>query len=93
MSSCLSYIRQYEVSVKQKEATGKTANQYLGSKIGQIRLAYEVVINNKTFVGKTYTESTKRVKSAQTVIKTLVDTDNEPIQSIVFGTKQSKKAQ
>ncbi|GAF55363.1 hypothetical protein JCM18901_1006 [Psychrobacter sp. JCM 18901] len=52
-----------------------------------------MVINNKTFVGKTYTESTKRVKSAQTVIKTLVDTDNEPIQSIVFGTKQSKKAQ
>ena len=91
LSSCLSYIRQYEASVKQKEATGKTANQYLGSKIGQIRLAYEVVINNKTFVGKTYTESTKRVKSAQTVIKTLVDTDNEPLQSIVFGTKQSKK--
>ena len=91
LSSCLSYIRQYEASVKQREATGKTANQYLGSKIGQIRLAYEVVINNKTFVGKTYTESTKRVKSAQTVIKTLVDTDNEPLQSIVFGTKQSKK--
>ena len=91
LSSCLSYIRQYEASVKQKEATGKTANQYLGSKIGQIRLAYEVVINNKTFVGKNYTESTKRVKSAQTVIKTLVDTDNEPLQSIVFGTKQLKK--
>lgn len=91
LSSCLSYIRQYEASVKQKEATGKTANQYLGSKIGQIRLAYEVVINNKTFVGKTYTESTKRVKSAQTVIKTLVDTDNEPLQRLVFGTKQSKK--
>jgi len=91
LSSCLSYIRQYEASVKQKEATGKTANQYLGSKIGQIRLAYEVVINNKTFVGKTYTESTKRVKSAQIVIKTVVSTDNEPLQSIVFGTKQSNK--
>ena len=64
LSSCLSHIRQYEASVKQKEATGKTANQYLASKIGQIRLAYEVAINNKTFVGKTYTGSTKRVKSA-----------------------------
>ena len=91
LSSCLSYIRQYEASVKQKEATGKTANQYLASKIGQIRLAYEVAINNKTFIGKTYTGSTKRVKSAQTVIKTLVSTDNEPLQRIVFGTKQSNK--
>jgi hypothetical protein len=91
LSSCLSYIRQYEASVKQEEATGKTANQYLGSKIGQIRLAYEVVINNKTFVGKTYTGSTKRVKSAQTVIKTVVSTDNEPLQRVVFGTKQSNK--
>ena len=91
LSSCLSYIRQYETSVKQEEATGETANQYLSSKIGQIRLAYEVAIDNKTFVGKTYTESTKRVKSVQTVIKTLVDTDNEPLQRIVFGTKQSNK--
>lgn len=91
LSSCLPHIRQYETSVKQEEATGETANQYLGSKIGQIRLAYEVAINNKTFVGKTYTGSTKRVKSAQTVIKTVVSTDNEPLQRIVFGTKQSRK--
>lgn len=91
LSSCLLHIRQYEASVKQEEATGKTANQYLGSKIGQIRLAYEVVIDNKAFIGKTYTENTKRVKSAQTVVKTVVDTDNEPLQRIVFGTKQSKK--
>ena len=91
LSSCLLHIRQYEASVKQEEATGKTANQYLGSKIGQIRLAYEVVIDNKAFIGKTYTENTKRVKSAQTVVKTVVNTDNEPLQRIVFGTKQSKK--
>ena len=91
LSSCLPYIRQYEASVKQEEATGETANQYLGSKIGQIRLAYEVAIHNKTFIGKTYTENTKRVKSAQTVIKIVVSTDNEPLQRIVFGTKQSKK--
>ena len=74
LTSCLLHIRQYEASVKQEEATGKTANQYLGSKVGQIRLAYEVAIDNKTFVGKTYTESTKRVKSAQTVIKKAVST-------------------
>ena len=91
LSSCLLHIRQDETSVKQEEATGKTANQYLGSKIGQVRLAYEVAIDNKTFVGKTYTENTKRVKSAQTVTKTVVSTDNELLQRILFSTKQSKK--
>lgn len=91
LSSCLPHIRQDEASVKQEEATGKTANQYLGSKIGQVRLAYEVAIDNKTFVGKTYTENAKRVKSAQTVKKTVVSTDNEPLQRILFSTKQSKK--
>ena len=91
LSSCLSYIRQYETSVKQEEATGETANQYLSSKIGQIRLAYEVAIDNKAFIGKTYTENTKRLKPTKTVIKIVVSTDNEPLQRIVFGTKQSKK--
>lgn len=91
LSSCLSYIRQYEASVKQEEATGKTANQYLGSKIGQIRLAYEVAIDNKAFIGKTYNESTKRVKLAQTITKTGAHIDGESLQKIVFGTKQSKK--
>ena len=87
LSSCLPYIRQYEASVKQEEATGETANQYLGSKIGQIRLAYEVAIHNKTFIGKTYNESTKRVKSAQTVTKKMAHIDGELLQRIVFGTK------
>ena len=91
LSSCLPYIRQYEANVKQEEATGETANQYLGSKIGQIRLAYEVAIDNKAFIGKTYTVDTKRVKSAQTVTKTVAHIDGEPLQRIVFGTKQSKK--
>jgi len=91
LSSCLPHIRQDEASVKQEEATGKTANQYLGSKIGQIRLAYEVAINNKTFVGKTYTKDTKRIKSAQTVTKTVAHIDGEPLQRIVFSKKQSKK--
>ncbi|MGO3640576.1 MAG: hypothetical protein ACTJFK_01300 [Psychrobacter sp.] len=91
LSSFLSHIRQYEASVKQEEATGETANQYLGSKIGQIRLAYEVAIDNKAFIGKTYTENTKRVKSAQTVTKTVAHIDGEPLQEILFSTKQSKK--
>lgn len=91
LSSCLPYIRQYEASVKQEEATGETANQYLASKIGQIRLAYEVAIDNKAFIGKTYNESTKRVKSAQTVTKKMAHIDGELLQRIVFGTKQSKK--
>jgi len=91
LSSCLSHIKQYEASVKQEEVTGKTANQYLASKIGQIRLAYEVVIDNKTFVSKTYTKNTKRLKSAHVVTKTVAHIDVEPLQRIVFGTKQSKK--
>ncbi|OXL24659.1 hypothetical protein [Psychrobacter sp. DAB_AL32B] len=91
LSSCLPYIRQYEANVKQEEATGETANQYLGSKIGQIRLAYEVAIDNKAFIGKTYTEDTKRVKSAQTVTKTVAHIDGESLQRILFSTKQSKK--
>ena len=91
LSSCLPYIRQYEANVKQEEATGETANQYLGSKIGQIRLAYEVAIDNKAFIGKTYTEDTKRVKSAQTVTKTVAHIDGELLQRILFSTKQSKK--
>ncbi|WP_299069724.1 hypothetical protein [uncultured Psychrobacter sp.] len=49
LSSCLSSIRKYEISVKQEEATGKAANQYLASKVGQIRLAYEVVINKPQY--------------------------------------------
>ena len=91
LSSCLSHIRQYEASVKQEEATGEKANQYLASKIGQIRLAYEVAIDNKAFIGKTYNESTKRVKSVQTVTKTVAHIDGEPLQRVVFCTKQSKK--
>lgn len=91
LSSCLPYIRQYEASVKQEEATGEKANQYLGSKIGQIRLAYEVAIDNKAFIGKTYNEDTKRVKLSQTVTKIVAHIDGEPLQRIVFGTKQSKK--
>lgn len=91
LSSCLPHIRQYEVSVKQEEATGETANQYLASKIGQIRLAYEVAIDNKAFIGKTYNESTKRIKSVQAVTKTVMHIDGEPLQRIVFGTKQSNK--
>ncbi|WP_351060076.1 hypothetical protein, partial [Psychrobacter sp. TB20-MNA-CIBAN-0197] len=83
LSSCLPYIRQYEASVKQEEATGEKANQYLGSKIGQIRLAYEVAIDNKAFIGKTYNEDTKRVKLSQTVTKIVAHIDGEPLQRIV----------
>ena len=91
LSSCLSAIRKYEVSVKQEEATGETADQYLGSKIGQIRLAYEVVINNKAFIGKTYDKSSRKLRQSQKVINTTVIIDGEPLQKKLFSTKQSKK--
>ena len=91
LSECLQYIRKYEAVIKQGEATGTITNQYLASKIGQIRLAYEVVINNKAFVGKTYDESAKRLKKAQRVINTKALIDGEPLQKKLFVMKQSKK--
>ncbi|MGP5174321.1 hypothetical protein [Psychrobacter immobilis] len=91
LSSCLSHIKQYEASVKQEEVTGKTANQYLASKVGQIRLAYEVVINNKAFIGKTYDKSAKRLKKSRKLINTTTLIDGEPLQEKLFSTKQSKK--
>ena len=92
LSSCLSSIRKYEISVKQEEATGKAANQYLASKVGQIRLAYEVVINNKAFIGKTYDKSAKRLKKAQSAVNTTTVIDGEPLQKKLFSTKQSRKS-
>lgn len=92
LSSCLSSIRKYETSVKQEEATGKAANQYLASKVGQIRLAYEVVINNKAFIGKTYDKSYRKSKQFQKVINTTTLIDGEPLQKKLFSTKQSRKS-
>lgn len=91
LSDCLNDIRKYEALIKQEEATGKIANQHLASKIGQIRLAYEVVINNKAFIGKTYNKSHRKSKQSQKVINTTTLIDGEPLQKKLFGTKQSKK--
>lgn len=92
LSSCLSSIRKYEASVKQEEATGKAANQYLASKVGQIRLAYEVVINNKAFISKTYDKSYRKSKQSQKVINTTTLIDGEPLEKKLFSTKQSRKS-
>lgn len=91
LSSCLSHIRKYETNIKQGEATGDEDNKQLANKIGQIRLAYEVVIDDKAFAGKTYNESTKRLKPAQTATKRVLHIDGEPLQERLFSTKQSHK--
>ena len=91
LSDCLNDIRTYEALIKKGEATGKIANQHLASKIGQIRLAYEVVINNKVFIGKTYDKSTNHLKKARKVVNTTTVIDGELLQKKLFGTKQSRK--
>lgn len=92
LSDCLNDIREYEALIKQGEATGKIANQHLASKIGQIRLAYEVVINNKAFIGKIYDKSANRLKKAQTVVDTITVVNGEQLQKKFFGMKQSRKS-
>ncbi|WP_440464410.1 hypothetical protein [Psychrobacter sp. ASPA161_6] len=91
LSTCLNHIKQYEASIKQGEATGDEDNKQLANKIRQIRLAYEVVIEDKAFVGKTYNKSIKRLKPAQIATKRVLHIDGEPLQEILFSTKQSKK--
>ncbi len=55
----LTMLDEYEVQIRNDEKSGKIINQKLADKIGQIRLAYEVVAENKALVGKIYTNSQK----------------------------------
>jgi len=57
LTNALAALRVYEAKIRRDEESGKVVNQKLAGKIGQIRLAYEVVAENKAFVGKTYTNS------------------------------------
>ncbi len=92
LSSCLNRIKTYEINIKQGVAIGDKKNKKLANKISQIRLAYEVVIDDKPFTGKTtYNESTKRSKSDQTATKKVINVDDEPLQERLFSTKQSYK--
>ncbi|WP_169391424.1 MULTISPECIES: hypothetical protein [Psychrobacter] len=82
LSSCLTDIRLYEVQMREGEASGKKANNNLASKIGQIRLAYEVVIKNKAFVSKDY--GVRDDKPSVNVIKSVEIIDEVPFETLVF---------
>lgn len=55
----LNAIREDEESLKNKEATGEVKILNLAQKLGQIRLAYEVVIENKEAITRKRVASTK----------------------------------
>lgn len=85
MANVLSALRQYEAQTKNNEASGKVINQKLAGKIGQIRLAYEVVAENKVFVGKTYTNSKDNEPSKGHSNTLYLDSIDEPLRATVFG--------
>lgn len=45
-------LKDYEIDIKQQEASGQILNNHLGSKVSRIRLAYQVIIENKPFISK-----------------------------------------
>ncbi|WP_227429291.1 hypothetical protein [Psychrobacter sp. I-STPA6b] len=50
LNQIFSELETYEVFIKQQEAEGK--NNALGNKVGQIRLAYEVIVKDLDFISK-----------------------------------------
>ena len=85
MANVLSALRQYEAQTKNNEASGKVINQKLAGKIGQIRLAYEVIAENKVFVGKTYSNSKDNEPSKEHSNTLYLDSTDEPLRATVFG--------
>ncbi|MEN8626068.1 hypothetical protein [Psychrobacter proteolyticus] len=85
LTNALAALRVYEAKIRSDEESGKVVNQKLAGKIGQIRLAYEVVAENKAFVGKTYTNSQKNELSKEHANKRYLDSADEPIRVTIFG--------
>ena len=85
LTNALAVLRVYEAKIRSDEESGKVVNQKLAGKIGQIRLAYEVVAENKAFVGKTYTNSQNNELSKAHSNKRYLDSADEPIQVTIFG--------
>ncbi|MFT0772547.1 hypothetical protein [Psychrobacter aquimaris] len=80
-------IRQYEAITKQSEASGEVINKKLAGKIGRIRLAYEVVAEDKQFVGKTYSKTSNNEVFKSNLDKFYYDSDDEPLRATAFGIK------
>lgn len=80
-------LKVYETQTKQEEVTGK--DNKLGSKIGQIRLAYEVIIKDLDFISKTGGGQRKSTKTHQSQIQTdllpnldnFLDKDDTPVRT------------
>lgn len=85
LTKALAALRVYEAKIRSDEESGKVVNQKLAGKIGQIRLAYEVVAENKAFVGKTYTNSQNNELSKEHTNKRYLNSADEPIRVTIFG--------
>ncbi len=85
LTDALAALRQYEAQIGNDEKLGRIVNKKLAGKIGQIRLAYEVVAENKAFVGKTYSNSQNNELSKEHANKRYLDSDDEPIRVTIFG--------
>lgn len=85
LTNALAALRVYEAKIRSDEESGKVVNQKLAGKIGQIRLAYEVVAENKAFVGKTYANSKNNELSKEHSNKRYLNSADEPIRVTIFG--------
>ncbi|MDE4454208.1 hypothetical protein [Psychrobacter sp. DAB_AL62B] len=85
LTDALASLRQYEAQIGNDEKLGRIVNKKLAGKIGQIRLAYEVVAENKAFVSKTYTNSQNNELSKKHANKRYFDSTNEPLRATIFG--------
>lgn len=85
LAGVLDRIRQYEALTKQSETSGKVINKKLAGKIGRIRLAYEVVAEDKQFVGKTHSKADSKNVVNSGLDKVYFDSDDEPLRATAFG--------
>jgi hypothetical protein len=85
LQQVLTHLRTYEHETRVGEESGVLTNKKLASKIGQIRLAYEVVAEDKAFISKRrFASSSKQEKKTNTK-KKYIDVDDEPFCAITFG--------
>lgn len=87
LTGVLEGIRKYEAITKHSEVSGKVINKKLAGKIGRIRLAYEVVAEDKEFVGKTYSKTSNNEAFKSNLDKFYYDSDDEPLRATAFGIK------
>lgn len=90
LEGVLASLKQYEGTIKKKEKIGERYNNNLTSKIGQIRLAYEVVAEDKEFYGKNRCSSNKKEQHRVKVnkqVKRSLKADDEPLLTKSYPTK------